>query len=123
MLNLFLWGVQVGLALLFLNSGVRKLLRTDAQIRAVPWVRDTPVRLVRAIGVLEILGALGLTLPALTGILPWLTPLAAAGFIALMVGAAWANYRAGLYRVIVANIIVLGLAVVVIYGRLVLAPI
>jgi hypothetical protein len=34
---------------------------------------------VRLVGVLELLGAAGLVLPALTGVLPWLTPLAAAG--------------------------------------------
>ena len=101
--------------------GVRKLIRTDAQTRAVPWVRDTPVRVVRGIGVLEILGALGVVLPALTGILPWLTPVAEAGLVLLMLGAAWVNYRAQLYRPIVANVVILLLAVILVYGRAIAA--
>src|SRR5882757_29369 len=102
-MNGFLWGLQGLLALVFLVTGIRKLIRTDAQTRAEPWVREIPVPVVRVIGVLEILGALGVVLPALTGILLWLTPLAAVGLMCLMVGAAWANYRVRLYLPIVVN--------------------
>ena len=116
-MNTFLWVLQSLLALIFLVTGIRKLIRTDAQTRAVPWVRDTPVPVVRAIGVLETLGAIGVVLPALTGILPWLTPVAALGLMGLMLGAAWVNYRAQLYRPIVVNIVILLLAVVLAYGR------
>ena len=118
-MNTFLWVLQGLLALVFLATGIRKLIRTDAQTRAVPWVRDTPVPVVRGIGVLEILGAMGVVLPALTGILPWLTPVAALGIVCLMLGAAWANYRAQLYRPIVANILILLLAAALAYGRFV----
>ena len=45
----------------------------------------TPEWLVRFIGVVEFLGALGMILPALTRILPWLTPLAALGFAVIQV--------------------------------------
>ena len=116
-MNVFLWVFQGLLALVFLVTGIRKLIRTDAQTRAVPWVREIPVPVVRGIGVLEILGALGVVLPALTGILPWLTPLAAVGLVCLMLGAAWANYRVRLYPPIVVNIIILLLAAVLAYGR------
>lgn len=84
-----LWATQALLALIFLQSGARKLLRTEAQTRAVYWVGATPVAVVRGLGVLELLGALGLLLPGLTGLLPWLTPLAALGLAGLMVGAGW----------------------------------
>ena len=116
-MNTFPWVLQGLLALIFLVTGIRKLIRTDAQTRGVPWMRDTPVLVVRAIGVLEILGAIGVVLPALTGILPWLTPVAAVGIVCLMLGAAWVNYRAQLYRPIVANIVILLLASVLAYGR------
>ena len=118
-MNTFLWVLQGLLALVFLVTGVRKLIRTDAQTRAVPWVRATPVLVVRGIGVLEILGALGVVLPALTGILSWLTPVAAVGLVLLMLGAAWVNYQAQLYRPIVVNALILLLAASLAYGRLV----
>jgi hypothetical protein len=46
-----------------------------------------PELYIRAIGTIELLGALGLTLPAMLRILPILTPLAAAGLVILMTGA------------------------------------
>lgn len=121
-MNLFLWATQALLALIFLQSGVRKLLRSDAQTRAVYWVGGTPVGVVRGLGGLEILGALGLLLPGLTGVLPWLTPLAALGLAGLMVGAAWVNVRVRRYPLLLANVILLALAAFVAYGRLVLLP-
>src|SRR5438067_13776044 len=118
-MNPFLWVLQGLLALVFLLTGVRKLVRSDEQTRAAPWVGNTPSVVVRVIGVLEILGAIGVVLPALTGILPWLTPVAAVGLVGLMLGAAWANLRAKLYLPLWANAIILMLAVVLAYGRFV----
>ena len=119
-MDLVLWAAQALLALIFVQSGVRKLLRSEAQTRAVYWVGATPVGVVRGLGVLEILGALGLLLPGLTGMWPWLTPLAALGLAALMVGAAWVNLRARRYVLLGANGVLLALAGLVAYGRLVL---
>ena len=56
-------------------------------------------------------------LPTLTGILPWLTPVAAVGLMGRMVGAVWAKYRVKLYRPIVANVVILLLAAALAYGR------
>lgn len=119
-MNSVLWVLQVLLALAFLASGLRKFTRNDDQIRALPWAKGLTPNQVRGIGVLELLAALGLVLPWATNILPWLTPLAAVGVIFLMLGAAYANYQAKLNRPIVANAILLILAVVVVYGRWVL---
>ena len=119
----FLWVLQVLLALVFLLSGVRKFTRSDEQTRALPWAKGMEPNRVRGIGVLEVLAALGLVLPMATGILPWLTPLAAMGVIFLMAGAAYANYRAGLMPQIVANAILLVLAIFVAYGRLMFSPV
>jgi DoxX-like protein len=46
-----------------------------------------PGPFMKFIGVAETLGAIGLVLPALTGIRPGLTPLAAAGLMTIMIGA------------------------------------
>jgi len=121
-MNTLLWVLQGLLALVFLVTGARKLLRTDAQTRAVPWVGNTPVVVVRAIGVLELLGAIGVVLPALTVIWPWLTPVAAVGLVGLMLGAAWVNLRARLYTPIAVNAVLLILAVVLAYGRFFVVP-
>ncbi len=77
----------------------------------------------RLIGIVEVLIGFGLILPQLTGILPWLTPLAAVGFVCTMIGAAALHVRRGDgAQSIVTNIVLLLLAVVVAYGRFVLIP-
>ena len=121
-MNIVLWVLQVLLALAFFYSGRRKLIRSDEQIQALPWARDLSPRMVRGIGILEVLGAAGLILPVLTGILPWLTPLAAAGLAVLMLSAAWINLRLMLYPALGANLVLFVLAAVVIYGRMMLIP-
>jgi hypothetical protein len=62
------WIVAALLALLYLYSGGLKVLRSPDQLRPMMgWIDTVPLRLVRTIGVLEVLGALGLILPPLTG--------------------------------------------------------
>jgi hypothetical protein len=72
-MNSALWVVQGLLALVFLYSGGKKLLRSTEQIQALLWARDLTPTMVRGIGILEVLGAVGLIVPMLTGILLWLT--------------------------------------------------
>ena len=76
----------------------------------------------RLIGSLEILGAIGLILPAVTGIWPWLTPVAAAGLALTMVGAMITHGRRGEYSSIAFNLVLLLLALFVVYGRFVIVP-
>jgi uncharacterized membrane protein YphA (DoxX/SURF4 family) len=118
-MNIVLWVLQVLLALVFLFSGAKKLIRSNEQIHALPWARDLSPRVVRGIGSLEVLGAIGVILPVLTGILPWLMPLAAVGLAVLMLGAAWINVRLALYPAFAANLMLLALAALVAYGRMV----
>jgi uncharacterized membrane protein YphA (DoxX/SURF4 family) len=80
----FLWILQALLALVFLFAASFKLL---SPIELMQQQLPLPELTIRAIGVLETLGALGLILPALLRILPVLTPLAAAGLVLLMTGA------------------------------------
>ena len=60
--------------------------------------------------------------PALTRILPWLTPLAAAGLVIVMASASVFHIRRQEYPNIAFNLILLVLAAVIAYGRLVVAP-
>jgi hypothetical protein len=84
-----LWVVAGGLAALFLVVGTLKLVRPlpDLHRMGMTWVHDWGPPKVRLVGVAEVLGALGLLLPAATGIAPWLTPAAAAGLAVVMGGA------------------------------------
>jgi len=59
------------------------------------WVKDLSIGNIRLIGLLEVLAAVGLILPQWTGILPWLTPLAAAGLVLIMMGAMLVHMRRG----------------------------
>lgn len=93
-MNLLLWILAVALAAVFLTSGAAKLLtERSRQIERTPYVSDFPHAAIRGIGVLEILGAVGLVLPALLDVAPWLVPCAAAGLALTMVFAALVHIR------------------------------
>ena len=85
-MNILLWIVQGVLALVFLLHGVLFLV---LPARAKEELKKGPFSLgfARFIGGAEVLAAVGLILPGWTGILPWLTPLAAVGLFPIMVGA------------------------------------
>jgi hypothetical protein len=83
--NRVLWTMQVLLAALFLFAGGYKLVAPADQLAAA--APGMPVLFLRFIATLEVLGALGLLLPGLFGIKPFLTPLAASGLVIIMIGA------------------------------------
>ena len=56
-----------------------KTFQTAKAKEQLPWAKNRSDAFVRFVGTSELLGALGLILPLVTGILPWLTVLAAAG--------------------------------------------
>lgn len=89
-MNIALWIVQGLLALAYLAAGVIKVARPREQLVAsgrFDWMKDTSDAGVKAVGAVEVLGALGLILPELTGIAPILTPIAAVGLVIVQIGA------------------------------------
>jgi uncharacterized membrane protein YphA (DoxX/SURF4 family) len=78
-MNIVLWIVQVLLAIMYGMAGVMKTFQTAKAKEQMPWAKKRSDQFVRFVGTSELLGALGLLLPMLTGVLPWLTPLAAIG--------------------------------------------
>lgn len=92
-----LWTAQVLLAAIFLATGLTKLTQPRAQLAAGPmaWAADASDVEFRALGLLEVLGALGLVLPGALGIAPVLTPLAAVGLALTMIGAIATHVRMG----------------------------
>ncbi|MFE5941639.1 DoxX family protein [Streptomyces sp. NPDC056480] len=87
-MNIAYWIVAGLLALFSLYAGAMKVSRSREQLRPMmAWVDRVPMRAVRALGTLELLGAIGLILPPLTGIAPGLALAAAIGFVVLQCGA------------------------------------
>jgi hypothetical protein len=87
-MNIAYWIVAGLLALFYCYAGTLKVARSRDQLRPMmAWVDRTPLPAVRALGTVEILGAIGLVLPPLTGIAPSLAPAAAVGFVLLQIGA------------------------------------
>ncbi len=91
-LNIALWSVQGFLALFFLAAGAPKLVGRGIE----KWTgfSDLPRSQVIFIGFAEVLGAAGLVLPMATGILPWMTPLAAVGLAIIVLMATGFHLRA-----------------------------
>ena len=117
-LTIGLWVAQVLLALLFFMAGAMKASQPlDALVAALPWVESTPLGLVRFIGIAEILGALGLLLPSIFRIKPNLTVLAAYGLALVMLLAAGFHASRGEFSAIGMNVVLVGLALFVAWGR------
>ncbi|WP_114855450.1 DoxX family protein [Brachybacterium sp. YJGR34] len=95
-MNTLLWILAILLAAVFAGSGLAKLVfPREKQILWNPYVEDFPHTVIRGIGVLEILGAIGLILPAVTGIGTSLVAFAAAGLAITMVFATLVHVRRG----------------------------
>jgi len=114
--NTALWIVQGVLAVMFLLAGVPKLVMSAEQM-AAPGPIQLPVAFIRFIGVCEILGAIGMILPGVTGIKPGLTPLGAAGLVIIMIGATVVNIVDGPAPAAIITVVLGAMAAFVVYGR------
>jgi len=117
--NVVLWIVAGVLAAAFLGAGLMKLAQPKKKLAdsGMAWTDDFSDGAVKAIGALEVLGALGLILPAVFDVATVLVPIAATGLALLMLGAAATHARRKESQMIVANVILLALAVFVAWGR------
>lgn len=122
-MNLLLWIMQILLAALFGMAGSMKASSSKEVIKKrggkrMAWVDSLSEGNVKIIGVLEILAAIGLILPLATGILPWLTPLAAVGLGLTMIGAIILHVQRGDgMSSVMTNVVLLALSGFVAYGR------
>jgi uncharacterized membrane protein YphA (DoxX/SURF4 family) len=117
-LSIALWVLQTLLALLFALSGIVKFVMPMEQI-----TRNTPLPplFIYFIGAMEVIGSLGLILPALLRLLPVLTPLASSGLTIIMAGATVISMPKGKMAIFPFGIGLLTLFVA--YGRFRLRPV
>ncbi|MET8908904.1 DoxX family protein [Micromonospora sp. NPDC004551] len=123
-----LWALQILWGFFFAGSGFGKVLLLDGDLyaaapRAVAWYAAVPQSLIVFAGICEVLGGIGLTLPALTRVKPGLTPLAAAGLALTMLLATAFHIIRGEYALTLVTIALGGVAAFIAVGRSALRPI
>jgi putative oxidoreductase len=120
-MNIALWILQVLLAIIFLWHGWLFVFPPTALLEVMNaqfavWFRQF-------LGAAEILAAIGLIVPSLTRIQPWLTPLAAAGLMIVMLSATVLHFSRGETSTAITTIVLFALVTVVAYMRWKVQPI
>jgi uncharacterized membrane protein YphA (DoxX/SURF4 family) len=109
---------QILLAAMFGMAGVMKTFQTAKAKEQLPWAKDRSDGFVRFVGTSELLGALGLVLPLLTGVLPRLTVIAAAGLLLIQLLAIFTEHLPKKeYNVIPINLVLIAISVFIVVGR------
>ncbi|HRZ96551.1 MAG TPA: DoxX family protein [Paludibacter sp.] len=119
-MNTILWFIQAILAAIFAMAGLLKIILPPEKLikMGLKWVVRLPVYKVRFIGISELLGAIGLILPMVLNYYPIITPIAAFGFVMVMVFAAYHHYRYSENKAIVFNVALMIFAAIIVVGRL-----
>jgi hypothetical protein len=119
-MNVTLWTITGLLAAIALVGGISKTFVPKQKLASVPgggWTNDHAAGFVRTLGVLELLAAVGLILPAVLDVAPVLVPVTAVSWVLLMIGAMATHLRRGEQRFALLNLIYLALAVFVAVAR------
>jgi len=123
-----LWTAQVLWGVSFSITGFGKILwykpaLWNQALQVVPWLSAVPQDLAIFIGVAEFLGGVGLILPAITGVKPKLTPIAAIGLTLVMILAGFFHIVRGEYSFLLINVVLGGVTAFIAYERLFVRPI
>ncbi len=117
-MNTALWIATGLLAAVFLAAGIPKIIKPRESLQdKMSFVEDYSDTQVKAIGAIEVLGALGLILPAVTGIAEFLVPLAAAGLAVDQALAALVHARRKEWSRVPVNVVLFSVAVFIAWGR------
>ncbi|WP_067474796.1 DoxX family protein [Actinomadura hibisca] len=119
-MNLALWIAAGLLALVALAGGLSKTFVPKEKLAALQgggWTGDVGAGFVKSLGVLELLAAVGLILPALVDVAPVLVPVTAVCWVLLMVGAMVTHGRRGESKLVMLNLAYLALAAFIAWGR------
>ena len=125
-MNVVAWILQSLLALVFLFHGIVYLLSPEALVRSMreqgQWPPAIPSSFRVFIGVAELLAAVALVLPGLFHVGTWLTPLAAAGLVIVMVGATVYHLRRRENVVVPVVVVLLALSAITLFLRWQVVP-
>jgi uncharacterized membrane protein YphA (DoxX/SURF4 family) len=118
-MNVTLWVLQSVLAVAFAAAGLMKLTQDKKVLagRGMDWVDDVSPGAVKALGAAELLGAIGVVLPAVLGIAPILVPIASTCLGIVMVGAIVLHIRRKEGAAFLVPAVLLIMAAVVAWGR------
>lgn len=122
-MNRALWAAQIVAGLFFIYVGISHFIVPDGLPEFMSWMYDLSTTMHVISGTAELLGGLGLILPAVTRIQPQLVPLAAAGLALVMVGAIVYHIGRGEYANIGSNVFWVLVTGFIAYGRSRLVPI
>jgi len=114
-MNIVLWVLQVILAVAFFAHGCLFLWPPASVVEQMNALLPRWFQLF--LGVAEILGAVGLILPGLTRILPWLVTWAAGGIMIVMVSATVLHLARGEMSSAAITLVLLAMATFVAYKR------
>jgi hypothetical protein len=120
-MNKALWGLQILLALAFLAHGWLLLAPPPDILVLMNQTMSTSFRIF--LGVAEILAAIGLTLPGISRVMPWLVPAAAAGIVIVMISATVLHLMRSEFTSAVTTTVLLAMAAYVAYMRWKVMPI
>ncbi|WP_422772329.1 DoxX family protein [Plantactinospora sp. WMMC1484] len=124
-MNLALWIAAGLLAAVSVTGGITKMFVPREKLAALnggEWTGHAGVGFIKTIGVLEFLAAVGLILPAVLDIAPFMVPVTAVCWVLLMVGAAIIHVRLGQFRLVMVNLGYVALAAFIAWGRFHLEP-
>lgn len=116
-MNRLLWVAQIVTGLFFILVGINHFVVPEGLPDMLSWMYDLSPAMHTLTGVAEILGGLGLILPAVTRKMPWLVPIAAIGLGLLMVGAIIYHVGRGEYSNIASNVLWVAVLGFIAYGR------
>jgi hypothetical protein len=119
-MDLTLWIAAGLLAAVALAGGISKTFVPKAKLAAAhggEWTAGASVGFVKTLGVLELLAAVGLILPAVVDIAPVMVPVTATCWVLLMIGAMITHGRLGQYELVMLNLVHLALAAFIAWGR------
>ena len=119
-MNVFLWVLQILLAVAFFAHGWLFLAPPAEMLELM---KEIPPAFRICIGVAEVLAAVGLTLPGITRVMPWLVSWAAAGLMIVMLGAITLHISRGEVGPAITTTILLALLAFVAYMRWKVKPI
>lgn len=122
-MNIALWIVASVFGIAYVAGGIIKLTMPYEKYAAkLHWPQDFTPANVRFMGVLEVLGGIGLVLPALVGVAPVLVPIAASCMALYMAGAVTERMRRGEYKELLGDLLFLAAMVFIAWGRFGIEP-